>query len=142
MKIFKVRIANKNKNKHISDAVQCNIGRILLNVGMMPKILHYLLMLKFLLRNIRFLASFRCLEFTHYFKFLLLIFLVQLAKWQEFQNNFFSSVYYHIHIIYNSGYNLWGEYERAQDKRATLSRRAPRYLYVHLHIQDIRATLY
>ena len=55
-------------------------------------------MLKFLLRNIRFLASFRCLEFTHYFKFLLLIFLVQLAKWQEFQNNFFSSVSYHIHM--------------------------------------------
>ena len=35
---------------------------ILLKVKMMPKILHYLITLKFLLSNVRFLASFRCLE--------------------------------------------------------------------------------
>ena len=44
-----------------------NNGWILLNVETMPKILHYLLMLKLLLSNIRFSASFRRLEeSTHY----------------------------------------------------------------------------
>ena len=38
------------------------IGQEILNVEMMPKILGYLLMLKFLLSDIRFLALFRHLE--------------------------------------------------------------------------------